>query len=479
MLGTDLSNANSIVDQPLQTETVFAAVGLPLQIALIHLLLFVGAFSFYVTSWPEAPVVQPDSGSYLRFAQDLSDFSIEQLHERTPGYPIFLLLTGSAPSPNRTLFHASLLLHLASIWLLAGILWRTGLSGMKITGFTILLLLPPFVEPAGYVLTETFAETMLVLTLASLVFWRVNHKTTWICVSAASIGFAALTRPTYQVLVVAVAASLTAAYLLGFTGFSRWREVIKSSLILISGTILIVGGYAYFNYRNFGYFGITYKLGISLTQKTVHVLERLPDEHAPVRDALIRGRNADLLASRGTELGYISAIVPELTRLTGLDEVQLSNYLLKLNLLLIRTAPLNYLQEVVMAFGRYGFPTSNELANFNSRLLQALWAVMHFILIGAFAFNLILVPSTATFLRTSKVLVEEFDSLIGLQKFAYGLAGTIVVYTAVISCFIDVGDPRHRVPTDAIIIFMLFLGSHLWWRQVKLIRAILKRAKAV
>jgi hypothetical protein len=483
LLRTEVNNANGAIDEPSRPgRNIVAVAGLPVRVALIHALLFAAAFCFYGALWSSAPAMEPDSGSYLRFAQDLSDFHIDQYHERTPGYPVLLLLTGSSQSPNRALFYVSLALHFASIWLLASVLWRAGLSGKKVTLFSLILLLPPFVEPAAYVLTETLAEAMLVAAFVSLVFWHLNKRPIWILISAATIGYSALTRPTYQVLAFAVAAWLVAACFLRPKSPGNWRNVVQGSLILIFGSILIVGGYAYFNYRHFGYFGTTYKLGISLTQKTVHVIERLPDEYASIREVLIRGRNANLLASRGTELGYISAIVPELTQLTGLDEPQLSKYLLKLNLLLIRKAPLNYLQDVVLAFGHYWFPTSTDFVNFHSRLLQTFWAVVHFILFGAFALNLILLFGAAIFLKMCNLFADQLDEiniggakLIDFQKFVYGLAGTIVFYTAAISCFIDVGDPRHRVPTDVIIVFMLFLGSHLWWRLVSLSRMVFER----
>lgn len=486
LLKTEITHANTTVNGPsAASENAFAVAGLPVRAALIHLLLFAAAFCFYSILWSKAPATQPDSGSYLRLAQDLSDFHIDVAQERTPGYPVLLLLTGSSQSPNRALFYVSLLLHFASIWLLASVLCRAGLSGIKVTFFSLILLLPLFVEPAAYVLAETLAEAMLVAAFVSLIFWHLNKNTIWILISAASIGYAALTRPAYQVLALAVAAWLVTACFLRLKSPGDWRNVVQGSLILIFGSILIVGGYAYFNYRNFGYFGITYKLGISLTQKTVHVIERLPDEYAAIREVLIRGRNSNFLESRGTGLGYIEGIRPQLTQLTGLDEPQLARYLLRLNLLLIRKAPLNYLQDVVLAFGHYWFPTSTDFANFHSRLLQALWAVMHFFLFGAFALNLILLLGAAVFVKMSNLFADQLDEiniggakLIDFQKFVYGLAGTIVFYSAAISCFIDVGDPRHRVPTDVIIVFMLFLGSHLWRRLVSLSRIAFERAHA-
>jgi hypothetical protein len=167
--------------------------------------------------------------------------------------------------------------------------------------------------------------------------------------------------------------------------------------------------------------------------------------------------------------------------MTGFDQAQLSDYMLKLNLLLIQKAPLNYLQDVVWAFGQYWFPTSAEFANFNSRFLQFLWAVIHFCLIGAFGLNLILLLGTLTYLKMCNFPVGQLDNttiggtrLIHFQEFAYGLAGTIVIYNAVVTCLIEVGVPRHRLPTDALIVFMIFLGTRTWWRLVDRSKTVMK-----
>ena len=212
----------------------------------------------------------------------------------------------------------------------------------------------------------------------------------------------------------------------------------------------------------------------------MHVIERLPDEYAAIREILIRARNAELVVSGGTNFYYIINIVPELTTITGFDLPKLSNYMLKLNLLLIQKAPLNYLQEVVWAFGSYWFPASRELANLGSRSVQLLWAVLHFVLMGGVTFNLILLIGATTYIQRCKRFVKQRNNvlnserrLIHFQALLYGLAGTIVIYTAAISCLIALGDPRYRVPTDAMIVFMLFLGTHLWHRLVDLSRTLL------
>jgi hypothetical protein len=153
--------------------------------------------------------------------------------------------------------------------------------------------------------------------------------------------------------------------------------------------------------------------------------------------------------------------------------------MLRLNLLLVQKAPLEYFREVVWAFGTYWFPSATTLANFNSRTLQFLWGVLHFLLIGGFAFNLIILVGAACLIRKSMEFIKLRSSALGSklrlidsQALMYGLAGTIVIYTAAISCLVEGGDPRYRVPTDSLIVFMLFLGTHLWRHLIDLSRAV-------
>src|SRR5262249_23713080 len=197
---------------------------------------------------------------------------------------------------------------------------------------------------------------------------------------------------------------------------------------------VMVGGYAFLNYRNFGYFTVSPKLGLTLSIKTVRFVERLPDEHGAIRAALIKARNAELLEGDHTGAMYIWKVAPELARITGLSMPELSDYMLRMNLLLIQKAPLHYLQDVVSAFGTYWFPSSG-LANMNSRSLQLFWAVIHFFLIGIFFVNAFLVIGASAYVKmrerfeapSKQLRVTEFP-LVRCQAFIYGLAGTIVFY---------------------------------------------------
>jgi len=425
--------------------------------------------------------MEPDSSSYLKAAQDLSDFHIDQLQGRAPGYPILLLVTQSSRSPGRILFFVSLLLHFASVWLLANVLHCAGVRKLVLTLFAFILLLPPYVESAAYVMSENLAEVMIVIGFVSFIFWTLNKRVIWITASGLTFGYAALTRPTFQILALAIAAYFLIVTLVFHWTPMKWKDATKGILMLLCGVLVVVGGYAFLNFRSFGCFCLTPGLGLNLSTKTARFLERLPDEYATMRDTLIEARNHELVTSeQHTGSDYVWRLLPRLTRMTGFDQAQLSDYMLKLNLLLIRKAPLNYLQDVAWASASYWFPLAGELSNFNSHFLQLLWGLIHFCLIGAFAFNLILLLGAATYLKMCNFSVGRLDNitiagarLIHFQGFVYGLAGTIVFYTAAISCLIQMGAARYRGPTEGLIVFMLFLGTQLWWRLLNVTRLVL------
>ncbi len=456
---------------------IHSIAGLPVRVAIIYALLFTFAFWFYSIMWVNAPVMGLDSGSYMRAAREFSDFRLDQLQERAPGYPLLLMLTGSTQSPTRRLFFVSLLLHFGAIWLLANVLNRAGPSEIMLTLFGFLLLLPPYVESAAYVLTENLTEAILVTVFIGLVLWYLNDQTVWLIISSITIGFSALTRPTYQLLALAVLFYLSILRCLFPSATLNWRRVAYAGLILVTSSAVIVGGYAFYNYRNFGYFTVTPKFGLTLSLKTAHFVERLPDEYADIRKVLVEARDNELLTSplhRGNI--YIWSAVPSLKKLTGLEVPELSDYMLRLNILLIKQAPLSFLEDVVSAFGSFALPSSGKLANFDSRIFQLIWGVFNFGLMGGVALNLTVLLGAMFLFAVSRLRHCNFgESLNELhvlfsQGIVYGLAATIVAYTALISCVFEVGDPRYRVPTDSLIMFMLFLGCQLCCRLVNLVR---------
>ena len=137
----------------------------------------------------------------------------------------------------------------------------------------------------------------------------------------------------------------------------------------------------------FNFFGIYTLSGFNFSTRTVKVLERLPDEYAAVREALIKARDVELVQRDGDHTARLSywLAMPDLIQITGLQGPALSNYMLRLNLLLIKKAPLEYLEEVFASFSSYWLPSVTQLANRGSLSLQILWAIVQLGAVAVFA----------------------------------------------------------------------------------------------
>lgn len=463
-----MTNA-TMIERSEETATVITAgivAGLPRQLATFFLLLFVAASTLYGAAWRNVMVQTGDTGGYYESAADLADFSLDQLHDRTPGYPLLLLLTGAQAYPTQRLFFVSLLLHLIVVWLLVATLHRLGLSDRWLKLFGILLLLPPSVQTAATVMTENLAQFFLAIGFASLVQWLVKRRIQCLLVTSGAFACAGLTRPTYQALAVAVAVSTLA---LGwYLHHPPLRETVRNGLLLIAASVLILGGFSAFNAARFGYFGLSPMAGLHLATRTVRFWERLPDEDRVARDVLVHARDIEMLEPGSSHTGYqaIYEARPELVRATGKGELETLRYLARIQVGLILRAPLNYLSEVGRALGgSYWFPVSNRLANMNSSAVQLSWAVLHFAVVGVFFITVLLIVGALVERLHSGTLLKLPPQTV-LQLQAYVLAGTIVFYTMILSCAVDIGDPRQRQPTDCLIMLMSFLGPILWRRIV-------------
>ena len=448
--------------------------GLPARIAGAYLVLFITATGIYAFSWPHAPYLNiADSPWYMEAARDLSDGSVDNLNNRSPGFPLFLILTGATQHPTRAFWFVSLILHFAGIWLLAQVLYTARLSEGAIILFGVLLLLPPQVENAAILMTENLTQFCLILTLTSLIWWFRQRKSIWLVVSALTIAYGGLVRPTYQLFAFVLAGCLFVIRLLNLSSF-KITEMVKASFILVAATVLIIGGYSSLNYYKFGYFGLTPLLGFNLSSKTVRVIEKLPDQYADVREMLVSARDKQLI-SPGSEhagLQYIWSVGTEgIQEKTKLSKAEASKYMLRLNLLLIRKAPLEYLSAVADSMAMYWFPSSKDPANMNSRVLQSVWVLVHFVMVGLFALQLLVLGGITIFYGSTRIFATERRAIIDLTLYkipliAYFLSGITVFYTMLITCMVDIGDPRQR-SGDALLVFMSFIGFHIWWRSVR------------
>jgi len=231
----------------------------------------------------------------MRIAQDLQDLKLDKVQGRVPGYAVLLWLTNSQEQPTRLLFFSQLLLHLVSVFLLTYLLNRLAVSRKIIGLFLFMALIPPSLVLTAYVITETLTQFLIVLGVVSLLLGIDKGKIPLIVISGIAISLAALVRPTNQLVFVVILGILLVFLFL----------VQKSKNILVWAVFctfllptLILGGYAWHNYRTSDYFGLTYLMGFNLSTRTARCVEELPDEYAEIRETLIRVRDSERVSYR-------------------------------------------------------------------------------------------------------------------------------------------------------------------------------------
>jgi hypothetical protein len=448
-------------------------LGLTRPTALAYVVLFFAAFVGYSAAWRDAPIIQGDSTQYLEVARDLADFRLDQLHDRAPGYPLLLRITGSQNGPTRALFHTSLLLHFASIWLLALVLQSADLRRAWLLLFGCVLLLPSFVEPAALVMTENLTQFMVVVGVCSLAFALSRRSRGLLAVSALAFAYGAITRPVYQALAPVLAGGLwvTAAFRTQIPLTRRFMA--EAGVALVTASLLLIGGVSWVNYSRFGYFGISPLLGFHLSTKTILVVERLPDEYATVREILIRHREAEF-AKRGSTHSASQTIWEarsDLAGATGLSTPALSSYLTRMNLTLIRRAPLEYLEDVARSAATYWFPAAGPVANKELTTIRWLERAIHVALVGFLFLHLMVLGGWLVFGLSMRLARPPASGLVRISATAqqvvpYALAGIVVFYTMVVTCLIDIGEPRQRRATDVLWVLMCVLAAKVWRQTV-------------
>ena len=458
-------------DSPGVGRAFWWTLGLPRRTAIACFAIAVLACKFYLIAWPSAPVLAMDSGQYLEVAADLREGHLE-LHDRSPGYPVILALTGSTKTATRSLFYVSLLFHGLSVWLLLVMLHAAGLGEPSLVLFTMLAWLPLYAEPTGYVMTETLAQCLLVAGLGAVV-WVLSRGSA-IGLVAASLAFpaSAIVRPIYSVAGGLLGAALALwPHVSGHSDPKKRRALRTAGAALLLGNLLIVGAFAEFNARKFGFFGIVPTLGFNLTTKTILFVEQLPEQYATLREVLIRERAAELVRRGGYHDGSQTVwnARPALAAATGLSTPDLSAYLVRADLGLIRHAPVPYLRDVVRSAGTYWLPANGVLADFHSTAARAAWLVVHGSVVAIWWLQIATLVGAIVFDLTRRIcsggpyprLLQQLSAS-PTAVASYLLAAFLVFYTMAITCLIDIGEPRQRRPTDLLILFMGALGIHVW-----------------
>ena len=266
----DIQAADSAV--PLSQAVGCAGLWRP-QPFLLWSMLFVGLmFGAYTLQWRAAPYLLSDTPGYMSLAGDMKHLTLTQMHGRTPGFPLFLLLTGADQGPTRFFYYASLALHFSAVLLLAFLLLLFRVPRIGIALFLVVASTPPFVEWAAQMSTEILSEFLIVLAFVLLVAWLATRRASILAGYAVAMLWAAFTRPTFQAATVLVWFCLFACHYFGLLRISPLRLAVSMGLTVVI-SMASLGLYSAANYLKFGYFGTSIFPAYAVSHKVVGVLE--------------------------------------------------------------------------------------------------------------------------------------------------------------------------------------------------------------
>jgi hypothetical protein len=435
---------------------------------LVILTLLVGALIVYALVWPSAPIMTPDGYSYVRLAHDLRNLTLSELSLRTPGLPLLLILTDSTERVGKAFYIASLLLHFSSVGIVAYLLYVVGISRRMILAVVIVGILPPYVEPSTYVASETLSQFTIVVVVASLCLWMMTLNRWYFLATVATLAFAGLVRPTYEMLVLVLVTCVFICYRCRLFGRV---DVWSAKLFAVVSLFLTFGiqfGWSTINYGRFGYFGTTRMTPIALSTKTADLLEYLPDEYADLRDLLIPYRDQNLIEPFRDHTGkdYIYRAMPAVVKYYNGDMIAATKHLKGALSYLVLHKPMSYLSSCFRSFGLFWTPNDCQQCGTDraSRgVTDALQLIVSslFFLQAALGVGLVMVAGSSKALGVPVRFVNDNIVSRGLVM-TYVLGVVVVVYTAVISCCFGTGEPRYRQTVDLLMLATCAVGTTIW-----------------
>jgi hypothetical protein len=437
------------------------------------------AFAGYAAWWPNAPISTSDTPSYMRVAADLKHLSLTEFHQRTPGYPLLLLLTGSEQAPTRTLFYATLGIQLVAVLMLGFLLYRLGISRKLTVLFFLIALSPPYIAPSAYAMTESASIFAVMAAFLAAVLWLSGRKWIFLLLFAIAATYAAFVRPTFQMMVPVMGVALLAAHWAGWTAGFRLRRLLASLLIAGALTFSGMGAYSLLNYRRFGHFDTSSMSANSFSSKVASVLEFLPDQYAPLRTVLVKHRDNLITEPFRNHTGqdYIYRAMPDLLKMYGGDRIKALDAVKQASIYLIKAKPFTYVHESMKLVASYWMPNDYDVRGLDHGPGRAASALVQVTVSGVFLLQTIVILGLVLVYVTARIAargsepwpLDNNDKLL-VAIYLMGLA--VVIYTMLVSCFMGVGDNRYRTPTEFIIFINIAIGFTLWGR---IIRVLIKR----
>lgn len=389
-------------------------------------------------AWRGTSRPMADTVSYRAAAQVLRD-GWPTLTDRTPGYPLVLLATGSSSSSTHLLFAVQLAMHVAAVVLVIDLARQVGVGRYGRAALAALLQAPAVMLSVLHEGTEQ--TSALLLTWIGWLLLRPvdpDHRGRRALGLGLLCGSSALVRPTFALLWIPV--GLLAAWQWYPRG-ERVRSGWQAAGAVALPALVVVGGLTIANGIRFDSPSLTPLLPYHLSSRTSPYVENLPASYEPARSVLIRERDTALLRGESSApANFIWEARPALERATGLHGRALDRYVLEMDLELIANNPFGYLDTVKTASVNYTNLDSQPAILGLGR--PAAWAqeALHQVLLGIFALALVLVPGLAL---AGRIRTWSLRTL----AVALLLSG----YTFLVSVLVETGTARLRAPSEPLL----------------------------
>jgi hypothetical protein len=428
------------------------------------------------------PVTYSDTPSYRRLADTILQGFNNYDGTRTPGYPVYLALTGTdqhAWLVQLIFGFLTTLLFFYLAWKLSGKPWFGGMVALVHT----LNLGQLFFE--SNLLTESITTFFVVVTMVGMLVWLYYPKshTIWVAFLLGLISvITVLIRPLFIYLPFLLLVFLWLDAWLDrrhsevgddsvatppISGVHRfhWRFV---AVFLIPVAILL-GGWVGFIHTQFDEWSLTTMTGFHLVQHTGNFFEYVPDEYASLRDTYIKYRDAHI-AQFGTQTNAIWDAIPEMSQVSGYSFYALSRVLARISIQLIIHHPLLFIKSAISGwwmFWRapvYWSADAVKLQAFVPVIKTAIKIQRPFIFLTNIVFILsslyfIIIEAITTLRHRSLPLSLRFNNP-AIYRFSWMLLANIW-FASILQTLLDHGDnPRFLVPLQSLVVLWVAVFAY-------------------
>jgi len=193
-------------------------------------------------------------------------------------------------------------------------------------------------------IAETLSTFLLLGAFAAVIAWHSTSSRSaqlaFVFLAGLLGSLAGLVRPAFFML------SVWFLIFLWFGERGRFKDRVLTCLVYGIPPLLLLGGWLWWMYTTYHVISPDAMGGYHMIQHTGVFFEKVPDEHAALRDVYLRYRDARI-AERGAQTNAIWDAIPEMQEVTGLSFYGLSRRINSISHELIREYPGLYMKNVI------------------------------------------------------------------------------------------------------------------------------------